>query len=372
LGNNKTIRKQDSKRKWKEIFNFSVRNTHFDLILLIIFIILYISYTLIYIFVLGMGDIIMQYSTYLLDIIIVVVFIGAIVLKKKIPKGLLKLIQEFEINKGAKPLGKEYENYKDYIEKTFDSKWGPIILVIGGIGGGILLGFIYIVFKLPIFGGITLDQIMAGPNGVFGIINIGIFVVIASFFIWVVGSNAMIILFTYICINKLGTKNDAFHLEINYKELKLGKFNDIGKFIISFTIPLLILTTLTGILGMFWIFLGKTLVEGFFVIGIGLGAAIILSILFFKNTIHIHEAIKEKKDFYMGIFLDELVEVYQMKNLDLNNINNKYQTLKSIHETCDKVDDISDWPFNPSSVKKLAIFLASSVVPLIISFFGLG
>ncbi len=319
-----------------------------------------------------MVDIMIQYSTYLLDIIIIVVFLGAFWLKKKVPKDLLKLIEEFEIKKGIKPLGKEYENYKDYVEKTFDSKWGPIIPIIGGIGGVSLLGYIYIVLKWPIFGGITLDQIMVGSNSIFGIINLGIFLVIAVCFIWITGSFTMLILFTYICINKLGTENDSFHLEINFKELKLGKFNDIGKFIISFTIPLLILTTLTSILGMFWIFLGKTIVEGFLVIGIGLGAAIILSILFFKNTIHIHEAIKEKKDYYIGIFLDELVEVYQMKNLDLSNINNKYQTLKSIHETCDKVDDISDWPFNPSSIKKLAIFLSSSVIPLIVSFFGLG
>ncbi len=370
MENNVTIRKQDSNSRGREFF--SVRNTHFDWIFLVIFFILYALYTGIYIFGHEMGDIIIQYSTYLLDIIINVVFIGAFWLKKKVPKKLLKLIEEFEIKKGTKPLGKEYENYKDYVEKIFDSKWGPTILIIGGIGAVSLLGYIYIVLKWPIFGGITVDQIMGGSNSVLGIISMVIFLVIAICFIWVAGSFAMVILFTYICINKLGTKDDAFHLEIDYKELKLGKCNNIGKFIISFTIPILILTTLTGIIGMFWIFLGKTIVEGFFVIGIGLGAAIILSILFFKNTVRIHEAIKEVKDFYKQIFLDELVEVYKMKNLDLNNINNKYQTMKSINEICDKVDDISDWPFNPSSIKKLAIFLASSVVPLIISFFGLG
>ncbi|GAH06174.1 unnamed protein product, partial [marine sediment metagenome] len=50
----------------------------------------------------------------------------------------------------------------------------------------------------------------------------------------------------------------------------------------------------------------------------------------------------------------------------------KYKTIHSIHEYYDRIDEINDWPFNPTSIKKLVITLGSSVVPLLLSFIGLG
>ena len=48
----------------------------------------------------------------------------------------------------------------------------------------------------------------------------------------------------------------------------------------------------------------------------------------------------------------------------------KYDTLEKINIYYDRIESISDWPFNPKSIKKLVITLGSSVVPLLLSFIG--
>ena len=49
-----------------------------------------------------------------------------------------------------------------------------------------------------------------------------------------------------------------------------------------------------------------------------------------------------------------------------------FHEIFNIHEFYDEIDKISDWPFNPTSIRKLTITFSTSVLPLLLSFFGIG
>ena len=75
------------------------------------------------------------------------------------------------------------------------------------------------------------------------------------------------------------------------------------------------------------------------------------------------------KDDLKHLLIQEIQSLTKSTEID---VHKKYKTISNIHDYYDKIDNVSDWPFNPTSIKKLVITLGSSVVPLIISFFGIG
>ena len=93
-----------------------------------------------------------------------------------------------------------------------------------------------------------------------------------------------------------------------------------------------------------------------------------LSILLYLNTIHIHRAITEFKESLKLNLANEIHNI-GLKTIDELDVHKKYKTIFNIHNYYNEVDKINEWPYKSKSIKKLILFLLSSVLPLILSFY---
>lgn len=258
-------------------------------------------------------------------------------------------------------LMKDYEGYKREVHRIFSKKvefYIPLVV-------GILLGIGFPVSIIP--SGLS----KVSEIGVPFIFLAGIFGAITSFMVGVIMASAIItILFTFICLNKLGKE---FHLKVKYIELRSGKYEAIGKMVISFTIPAILFSTFLSIVGMFSVFLLNHFFDGFTYMLTGLMITAFLGFLLYKNTDNIHEEIvvgkqeiKEKINEKIQVFFEA-----STKTDDKEELHKIYLTIVNMQNFLADIDAINDWPFNPSSIKKLVITLGSSVVPIFLSLFGL-
>jgi len=174
---------------------------------------------------------------------------------------------------------------------------------------------------------------------------------------------------TFKCLNMLGT--DEFPLKVTYSDLKIGAFDDIGKFIISLSIPSILLSTFIGMVGVIYILVMDNLLYGYAFIIMGMGITLMLSFLLYKNTMSIHEAIQKfKLDLKMKLL--NFIDVINSQPPGQMDMDLQYKLIYNIHDYYDRIDDVNDWPFNPTSIKKLLITLGSSFLPLVLSFIGFG
>lgn len=270
-------------------------------------------------------------------------------LQKKIPKSFQSQIWESKDILGTEEDFKRYINYVKKIFRSNKEKYIPPFLAFAFVTG-------WFIAYYQLFA----DPIRMGEH-------ILIFLPWHSVWIIIAASNLILIFNTYKCINKLGS--EEFPLNITYEELKIGAVNSIGSFIISLTIPLIILSTIFSTIGLVSLFFLNDLIWGYSFISVSLAITSIFSFLLYKNTIHIHESIVKFKDLLKHELINQIQTLKESHDL---NIHQKYETIDNIHKFFEKVDDINDWPFNPISVKKFIVTFSSSILPLIISFFGLG
>jgi hypothetical protein len=293
----------------------------------------------------------------------VAIYIFSLYISRKVPLTYDKLIIK---NKGLFAKDDIYKKYKEKIYGYFKSKkerYFPLIFgLIYSLGWFYLFGltrnFEYggFGYEIVYFEGFTrllyilhcvLTSLVFVIDGI---------MILSTFFI---------IFFAYLGLNKLGS--EEFKLDVNYKELKIGSFNNIGKFILTITIPSLLLSTYLSIIGLIAIFI-EAYFFGYIYISLGLIFTSFMAFLLYKNTIHIHEAISS---FKAGLKLELMDEIQRISSQNID-AHQKYLTITNIHEYYDRVDDIYDWPYNPRSIKKLIVTFSSSVLPFLLSFIGLG
>lgn len=181
-------------------------------------------------------------------------------------------------------------------------------------------------------------------------------------FVLLIASGVLLLFSFFKGINALG---DKFSLRVTFRNLKLGYFDDIGKFIMSVSIPTILFSTFYSILGFYIIVVIRNLFLGYAFMGISIVLTIIISSLLYKNTLNIHNSIVLSKKNLKISLLKDIDALSSLKS------KSKYDTLEKINIYYDRIESISDWPFNPKSIKKLVITLGSSVVPLLLSFIGL-
>lgn len=183
--------------------------------------------------------------------------------------------------------------------------------------------------------------------------------------ILIAASGVIIVALSFKCLNHLGT--EEFPLKVSYKELRMGDFYDLGKFIISVTIPGILFSTLMSLIGLFYILVFKVYSTGYIIIFSAIIIDLILIVILYRSTINIHKAIIKFKSKLKKFLLDEINKYSTPTSGEIN-----YQKICNIHDYYDKIDKISDWPFNPTSFKQLIITFISTVVPLLLSLFGFG
>ncbi|TKJ19853.1 MAG: hypothetical protein CEE43_14055 [Promethearchaeota archaeon Loki_b32] len=342
---------------WRNRLKFDTPIKYIYLIILVIF------WSIYYVYIWGLENYFNSWVP-LSDLIIVGTLFFAFHLTKKIPKSLEELIA---LNKRIIEPEEVFKKYVNYVHETFSSKieiYFPIIFgIIYGLGSFFFVGMSALAGYGP--EGIYLE----GHKLVIHTINYFVALSWTVIYIIFIVSGLVILLNTLRCLNKLGT--EEYPLNVTYEDLKIGAFDSIGKFIISTSIPCIILSTFFSIMGLYVLFVFNNIIIGYFYIITSILLTVIFSTLLYRNTIHIHEAIKQYK-FNLKYSLIQQIKTISLKNSTEMDIHKKYKTIYNIHDYYEKVDEVSDWPFNPTSIKKLVITLSSSVIPLIISFFGLG
>jgi len=334
----------------------------------IFFIIYFASWILSVFFIMGI-DLWLSANRYIIDAFCIVIFLFGIHIGKKVPKNFNDMItnnQEIFLTPNS------YKEFLELFQKAIKSKteyYFPllcsVLMFLAILGEGFLNDFSY-----NEWGGVKVPTV--GLNRILLVIFLFLLALAYSILVLLVFSGIIVIVIILRSLNKIGS--NQFPLKVTYKDLRLGAFNDIGKFIISLSIPLIAASTFLSVIGLFYIYSFNTLSAyaiGYSYLIFGTGVSIIFSILLYKNTTHIHESIVRYKLEMKTKILDE-IEVLNASSSSMSGEFQKYTIIRDLHEYFDRIDKISDWPFNPTSLKKLVITLLSSIVPFILSFFGLG
>lgn len=336
-------------------FKFWINRIRFDTPLKYTFFGLILVAQLINIYIIGWESYIAS-AFYLRDLLVVGLFIYSIFISKKIPS-LFKESLFREILKDDC-----YEGYVKSVKKTFKSKSEFFLPLLGIIS---IIAFLYMLisgtFRYTFERRIWTDRYLEGYMYILNVICFLLTSIVYMILFILFISAFIMLLSAYKCINKLGTKD--YPLNVRYKNLKSGAFETIGIFIISLTIPTILLSTLLGILGLFYIFTFGDAAIGYLYVGAGFGLTSIFCILLYINTLHLHQSIVDEKRRLLMKIMADIQKLLDEEKVDYNQI-------QVVHAFYEKVKEINDWPFNPASIKKLAITFSSSVVPLILSFFG--
>jgi hypothetical protein len=344
---------------------FWVNRIKFDTPLFMIIFPIYFIILFINLFVLtGLDNYLNNYS-YLWEILIILLSLFALILSIKVPKRLEELIIQ---NKNIFFSDEIYEKYLSLVKEKFYSKkefYFPLIFAL--IFSTLLLYDVGISknFEYTVYGSKTIY--FSGTLRIIFIIAIMLSYVLWFISVLCLASALIIVISTFRCLNLLGTKK--IPLKLNYKDLKKGFIDQVGKFVISFAIPGIFLITLLGIYGLIFIYIFNDY-WGYLYIIIGFSVTILGGFLLYRNTINIHNAIVDYKTTKLMGILDEIEKISSLSPDEINAFQ-KYNTIQNLHEYYDRINNISDWPFNPVSIKKLTITFASSGLPLILSLFGL-
>jgi len=292
----------------------------------------------------------------------ITLFIFSIYLGKRVPHKFQELILNsrtmFEDDEA-------YNSYIIFITNSFKSKTEKILPLLLGIslcalyivGIGMMTGYdsyqdltiVPLPEELIIFN--MMQNIVNGFQLFFMAINMV--------------STLLILLSTFKCIKMLGVS--PYNLRVNYKDLRIGAFNDVGKFILSIAIPALILSTTFSIMGLVMTVVFNSAIIGMTEMIVGLVIVVFMSYLLYNNTIHIHNSITEYKKEISNSIIDRIQILLEKPPMEID-----YDKIYEIHAFYHDITDINDWPFNPASIKKLLITLGSSLIPILLSLTQLG
>ena len=168
-----------------------------------------------------------------------------------------------------------------------------------------------------------------------------------------------VIFFMFDAMNQLG--KDEFSLDISYFDLKSESLNNLGKNILEINIPILFGLSLVSVLGLLNIYLFKEGVIGMSFVLMGTMGIIIFTVLMYLNMTNVHGAII---NFKTGMIQDILLSIQ-------NELSKKSEAdfvkIHYMQELSDAIRDVSDWPFNPASIKKLSLTLLSTFTPIFLS-----
>ncbi|TXT58934.1 MAG: membrane protein of unknown function [Promethearchaeota archaeon] len=313
-------------------------------------------------------DFISNFTNYLLDMMLITTILFAVYIVKKIKYSFQDLmIKNSSIFKSEE----SFRYYNSYLIEKYRTKkefYIPIILYLIWFSISFTNNFEFIFTDT--YGIQNPDLVFLGH-----ILRIGAYTIWYTVtFVWilVVGSTLIIFITTFICINKLGSKE--YPLKVTYEDLKIGAFEQIGKFIISLSIPAILIGTFFSIIGLTFIFFVRNFFYGYTMLGVSLFITIIFAFLLYKNTIHIHEAIVSYKTKLKQRLIKQIQKL-SFKERNVSEINEEYMiysTIYNLHDYYERVDNINDWPFNPTSLKKLFITFSSSVLPFFLSFIGIA
>ena len=333
-------------------------------------------------------DILFTRGAIILDILMITMFTFSIFTGKVIPNSFQSIInnaQEIfqeedkykayanfifgtknpENNKEGMSRKINFQNLPHVIEKYIPIIVAPIIPLMGlsfmlqlGFAAGNVGGYV-VNFDTP-------EKFMLN------LINFFASIVQSFIFMLLLCSTLLILLASFICVHQIGT--DEYKIDVSYEHLKRGLFQEIGVFIISFSIPVIILSTFFSAFGYYLILaLPWDRVPGvsYLILGVLLNISIIF--LLYRNTLTIHEKIIEYKEALKKRVMQDIQDaIPTYKNREFSKDKLIYSEMQEMHEFYSEVSSIQDWPFNPTSIKKLLITLASSIVPIILSIFGLG
>ena len=171
----------------------------------------------------------------------------------------------------------------------------------------------------------------------------------------------------FLSINEIGS--DKYPLAITFSDLRIGTINKIGGFIISISIPALLMATTVGINGSMMLLYYKEInsITSYLETLIGIPTVVLLSVLLYKCTMKIHFAIVDfKEKLYWDINSEIEIELVKENNLkDFNRIT-------QMNIFYEKLEKIQDWPFDPTSLKKFTVTSLSTLFPIILSLFGIN
>lgn len=377
ISSNKTKNIMESENNFLEKTKFWRERIKFNTPLFLIFFAFFFLNLFLSMFIVMGFDRYLSQSQYMVDLINIVVFLFALYMSKHIPQKFQEMLDQIKKRELLKTESSDtYELYEQFAINSFNSKFQYYIPMLFGII--FLLSPIYYIlsgsYTSAIYSGETVY--FEGIYRIYNIIsNISYNISYAITGI-IAASGIAIILSTFKCINKLGNKSgkNIFPLGIDYKDLKTGALDAIGRFILSTTLPVIVLSTFVSIIGLYNIVifgLINTLGRGFLYVLFGLLISLLVTFLLYRDTTNIHDAIAEKKEEIKEKLMEEIQAITPDNPSGLEAYK-EYKMISNIHEYSDRVESVSDWPFNPTSIKKLLIILGSSIVPFILSFIGLG
>ena len=336
-----------TKKHWKYWVNRIRFDSIFCLSFFVIFIICWILRNL---YIVGLEEYI-RTAGYLMDLIYLGTVVFLLYILNRGPYELTNLINKNrEIFKNID----DFNKYMGNVRSIYDSKtelYIPVIITV-------IFQICYLLFLAPIIA--PIDEILRSPLYLTTYI---LYVIWSSIFILLVSSGFILFITAFIWINKLGKKE--YPLNVTFANLKSGVFDNIGMFVLKISIPSSLVGTFYSILGLYMVLVLKNIL-GYTFIAVSMLATFIVILLLYKNTIHVHESIIL---FKKGLKLNLLESIDLVEKTE--DLSQRYQTIYNINNYFEKIDEISDWPFDPGSIKKILLTIISSVVPFVLSLFGI-
>ncbi|TXT61462.1 MAG: membrane protein of unknown function [Promethearchaeota archaeon] len=359
--NREKIQKQYSPKLWIDRLKFKKP-------LLILFFLLMAAEFLISVLFLGDFDLYMS-APFQNLLMYGVIFSCALYISATLPKKFFELIITNKI------IFESDDDFFKFLNDTDHSFYKKLELIFPPLFGlGYLIGLLLVGYSNEGFKAVGWAGLSTRIPEQYVYLNILTYFITGTyiFFLFTISFSTIIVIFwIFKSLNKLGS--EKYPLNVTYKDLKIGAFDRIGKFVISLTIPIIILCTILSILGLYRVIIQKAYLAGYIFMGLGLAITTLMAFLLYKNTLHIHDSITRFKFNLQENLLDKIQKINENDpSIGDMDIKSKYETIQNINNLYYEIDKINDWPFNPTSIRKLTITFGSSILPLIISFFGLG
>ena len=347
MSKNENIPFLTDSKYWTEKLKF---NTNFKYYFIII-----AALTVIYLLIINVETLTDSIFTHINSLII---YILALYLSRKIPEKFQSIIYE---NRHIFSTDENFEKYKNYVKKIFSSKLELYLPLIFALLYSTITVYLS-GFARDSFGYLELKSgsrvYFEGIARIFYTLYIFLMGVFYFFLITIAISTLFIIFFNMICISKLGS--DYYSIIINYKDLKIGTLKSFGKWAISIIIPPILIGTSLSVTGFFYLIFYNAAVSGYFMMITGITIALIAVVLLFKITYDLHKTIINYKNDIKKKLADDLSDDLNEKPIDFV----KLEAKKNFY---DSIDDIENWPFDFSMIKKVFLMLSTSVLPLLLS-----